>query len=156
MVDIVLEQESHSRLKFFARVVLTLSKELWNWNSQKIFLPFYFLQHQVQCSAQLCLTLCNPWTARLLCPWNFSGKNTGAGCHFFLQGIFPTQGLTPDLLCLLHCRQILYCWATGKPDPYALYFLSLSHFFSLSQSTLLFILLLFFFFNEPETINQTT
>ena len=30
--------------------------------------------------------------ARLLCPWNFSGKNTGTGCHFLLQEIFPTQG----------------------------------------------------------------
>ena len=25
-----------------------------------------------------------------------------------LQGIFPTQGSNPCLLCLLHCRQILY------------------------------------------------
>ena len=23
----------------------------------------------------------------LLCPWDSSGKNTGVGCHFFLQGI---------------------------------------------------------------------
>ena len=29
---------------------------------------------------------------RLLCPWNFLGKNTGVGCHFLFQGIFPTQG----------------------------------------------------------------
>ena len=29
---------------------------------------------------------------RLLCPWDFPDKNTGVGCHFFLQGIFPTQG----------------------------------------------------------------
>ena len=46
-----------------------------------------------------------PWTAepaRLLCPWNFPGKNTGVGCHFLLQGIFPTQGSNPNLLCLLH------------------------------------------------------
>ena len=40
---------------------------------------------------------------RLLCPWNFSGKNTGVSCHFLLQGIFPTQGLNPCLLHLLHC-----------------------------------------------------
>ena len=33
------------------------------------------------------------------------GKNTGAGCHFLLQGIFPTQGLNPGLL---YFRQILY------------------------------------------------
>ena len=41
----------------------------------------------------------------LLCPWNSPGKNTGVGCHSFLQGIFPTQGSN---LGLLHCRQILY------------------------------------------------
>ena len=29
------------------------------------------------------------------------GKNTGGDCHFLLQGIFPTQGLNPHLLCLL-------------------------------------------------------
>ena len=36
--------------------------------------------------------------AKLLCPWDFPGKNTGVGCHFLLQGIFPTQGLNPRLL----------------------------------------------------------
>ena len=35
--------------------------------------------------------------ARLLCPWNSPGKNTGVGCHALLQGIFPTQGLNPGL-----------------------------------------------------------
>ena len=30
--------------------------------------------------------------ARLLCPWNSTGKIPGVGCHFLLQGIFPTQG----------------------------------------------------------------
>ena len=38
-----------------------------------------------------------PWAiqpARLLSPWNFPGENTGAGCHFLLQGIFPAQGLS--------------------------------------------------------------
>ena len=23
--------------------------------------------------------------------WDFPGKNTGVGCHFLLQGLFPTQ-----------------------------------------------------------------
>ena len=36
---------------------------------------------------------CGLQSTRLLCPWNFPGKNTGVGCHFLLQGIFPTQGL---------------------------------------------------------------
>ena len=43
--------------------------------------------------------------ARLLCPWDFPGKNIGVGCHFLLQGIFLTQGAN---LCLLNCRQILH------------------------------------------------
>ena len=41
----------------------------------------------------------------LLCPWDFPGKSTGAGCHFPLQGIFSTQGLNPGLP---HCRQTHY------------------------------------------------
>ena len=45
-------------------------------------------------------------TARLLCPWNSPGKNTGEGCYSLLQGIFPTQGSNPGFP---HCRRILYC-----------------------------------------------
>ena len=36
--------------------------------------------------------------ARLLCPWDSPGKSTRVGCHFLLQGIFPTQGSNPPLL----------------------------------------------------------
>ena len=39
--------------------------------------------------------------ARLLYPRNSPGKKIGVGCHFLLQGIFPTQGLNP---CPLHLR----------------------------------------------------
>ena len=49
-----------------------------------------------------------PWTVactRILHPWDFLGKSTGVGCHFLLQGIFPTQGSNPGLP---HCRQTLY------------------------------------------------
>ena len=38
----------------------------------------------------------------LLCPWDSPGKNTGVGCHFLLQRIFPTQESNPYLLRLLH------------------------------------------------------
>ena len=33
--------------------------------------------------------------ARVLCPWEFPGKNTGVRCHFPLQEIFQTQGWNP-------------------------------------------------------------
>ena len=45
------------------------------------------------------------WPASLLCPWNLPGKNTGVGCHFLLQRVFPTQILN---LGLLHWQVILY------------------------------------------------
>ena len=40
--------------------------------------------------------------ARLFCPQDSPGRNTGEGCYFLLRGIFPTQGLNPRLLCLQH------------------------------------------------------
>ena len=56
-----------------------------------------------------------PWTVADQAPLSmeFSSKNTGMGCHFHLQGIFLTQGSNMLLLCLLHCRQILYPLSHG-------------------------------------------
>ena len=43
-------------------------------------------------SLQLCLTFYDPMDC----------SPPGLGCHALLQGIFPTQGWNPGLLCLLH------------------------------------------------------
>ena len=54
--------------------------------------------------------------AKLLCPWDSSGSNTGVGCHALLQGIFPTQGSNLSLLCLLNWQVVLYHWChLGSP-----------------------------------------
>ena len=37
---------------------------------------------------------------RLLCLWDFPGKNTSVGCHSLPQGIFPTQGSNLHVLHL--------------------------------------------------------
>jgi len=37
------------------------------------------------------------WTIALLCPWNFPGKNTGAGSYFLLQGWQPAPWDLLDL-----------------------------------------------------------
>ena len=60
--------------------------------------------------------------------WGSPGKNTGAGCHSLLQGIFPTQASNQGLL---HCRHILY---------------HLSHWTCLESLFLFLLLLLLFFF----------
>ena len=56
-----------------------------------------------------------PWTKICQAPLSmeFSRKNTGGGCHFLFQGLFPTQGLNPYLL---HCRWIHFSEPPGKPN----------------------------------------
>ena len=45
------------------------------------------------------------------------GKNTEVGCHELLQGIFPTQGSNPRLLCLLNWQAgSLPLVTPGKPE----------------------------------------
>ena len=62
---------------------------------------------------KLSLTFLTPWTVahHASLPIGFSMQGYWSGCHLLFQGIFPIQGLN---LHLLHCRQILYRWATGK------------------------------------------
>ena len=56
------------------------------------------------------------WPTRLLCPWDYPGKNTGVGFHFLLQGIFLTQGSNLCLLYLLHWQaDSLPLAPSGKP-----------------------------------------
>ena len=59
-----------------------------------------------------------PNSTKLLCPWDFQGKSTEVGCHFLLQGTFPTQGLSPDLS---YCRQTHYCLTKDKTSPQKVY-----------------------------------
>ena len=64
------------------------------------------------------------YPTRLLCPWDFPGKNTGVGCHFLLQGIFLTQDWN---LCPLHCQadslplshivELIHKWLELSPSP---------------------------------------
>ena len=54
------------------------------------------------------------YPARLLCPWDSPGKNTGAGSLFLLQEFFLTQELNPGLLL---CRWTLYCLSIREAPP---------------------------------------
>ena len=72
---------------------------------------------------------CSP--PRLLSPWDFPGKNTGVGCHFLLQEIFPTQGSNPGLP---HCRQTLYHLShQGSPVGYKINVQTLLYFYKLTR-----------------------
>ena len=51
---------------------------------------------------------------RLLCPWNFPGKNTVVGCHFLLEGVFSTQGLNLHVMPLLQWQKDSLHWPPGK------------------------------------------
>ena len=68
--------------------------------------------------AQLCPTLCS----------SMDCSPPGSSVHGILHARIiewvaisldlPTQGLNPCLLCLLHCRRILFCWAIGEAHDY--------------------------------------
>ena len=62
---------------------------------------FVFMCVCVLSHARLFVTL---WTVacQASLSWNSPGKNAGVGCHFLLQGIFPTQGSNQHSLSLLH------------------------------------------------------
>ena len=89
------------KIKRTVKLVLTVCRDWYLAN-------LYSLKVKV---AELYLTLCHTmdWmkAVRLLCPWNFPGKNTGVSCHFLLQGIFLTKDLNLCLFCLL-------CWQAGS------------------------------------------
>ena len=85
---------------------LAMSENVF-WLSQSGKVPMASGEQRPVLVTQLCLTL-RPQElqpAKLLCAWKSPGKNTGAGSHSLLQGIFPTQQLNQGLLC---CRLILY------------------------------------------------
>ena len=87
------------------------------------FTKLQFLNSEVQhvhmlshfSCVQLFATL---WTVVCQAPLSvgFFRQDTGVGCHAFLQGIFPTQGLNPHLLCFLHWQAgSLPLESLGKP-----------------------------------------
>ena len=53
-------------------------------------------------------------TTRLLCWWDFPGKNSGVSCHLLHQWLFLIQGSNPHLLHLLH-------WQVDSLSPGKLY-----------------------------------
>ena len=78
-------------------------KELSGWRDSELRLGLSMKVKSLSCAR----LFASPWIVactKLLRPWDFQGKSTGAGCHFLLQGIFPNQGLNPGLS---HCRQKL-------------------------------------------------
>ena len=81
------------------------------WPGMSLLPSLLCIQYESESESEVTQSLCDPMDChglqptRLLRPWDFPGNSTGVGCHFLLQGIFPTQGSNPGLL---HCRQMLY------------------------------------------------
>ena len=78
----------------------------------------------IVCVLSCVLLFATHWTVARQAPLSRGspGRNTGVGCHFLLQGIFPTQASNSHHL---YCRQILYS-LSHQASPALL--LLLSHF----------------------------
>ena len=89
-----------------------LQRKLLKYHNHKPYVCVCVLSH----SPYLTLRPHRLQPAMLLCPWDSPGKNTGAGCHALLQGIFLTQGSNPLRLSLLHWQaNSLLLALPGKP-----------------------------------------
>ena len=86
-----------SLVNFIAGVVINFCRETWLSdlvvNSSGIIKETYMLPKL----PQSCPILCDPMDCSLP-----GSSVTGVGFYALLQGIFPTQGLNPCLLCHLH------------------------------------------------------
>ena len=47
------------------------------------------------------------YSTRLFGPCNFPGENTGVGCHFLLQGVFPTRDQT-HVSCIIFIGRYIF------------------------------------------------
>ena len=81
-------------------MMIVMEHNVHNFN---LFIKLFILYWTVCVSCSLRLHRLQP--ARLLCPWNSPGKNSGVDYHSILQRNFPTQGSNPGFLPR---RQILY------------------------------------------------
>ena len=107
-IDALHNDESCSNKQYksvftFFLVIPFLSKN--NYRDKVIYKGAYMFSHSVMLDS---LQFHGLWFTRNLCPWDFPGKNTGVGCHFLLQGIFRTQGLTHVSCISCTGRKILY------------------------------------------------
>ena len=94
-------------------------------NFRKIYSPLFsnsFIELLCIC-VHSCPTLCN--TIDCSPPGStvhgIPRQEYWSGLPFILQGIFQTLGSNPGLLCLLHCRGILYCLSYLGKHPMFIY-----------------------------------
>ena len=96
--SLYLQEVTDEKTRAQSKVMLLAGK---GTRSQTKIIWFQGLNQEM--CAQSCLTLQPPGLqpTRLLCPWDFPGKNTRVGCHFLLQSSFSAQQLN---LCPLYWK----------------------------------------------------
>ena len=92
-------------------------KACFSWNDEIMMTRYGMREGGSSCLLRVCVCVraCSAvsdsvrphglQSTRFLCPWDFPGKNSGAGCHFLLQGIFPIQWSNLCLSHLLHWQE---------------------------------------------------
>ena len=98
----------------------------WVTNSFTFKSYNFYLEICVCAQSFSCVWLfATPWTVACQAPLSmeFPGKNTGVGCHFLLQGLFPTQGWNQCLLLLLNWQADCLPLAPPRKPHFVIWFL---------------------------------
>ena len=79
-----------------------------NWTNAQInyLKPNIFFDEKAKSLSHVRL-FATPWTARLLCPWDFPGKSTRVGCHCLLHRLcYPL--LNKHIQTFYHRKHCVY------------------------------------------------
>ena len=130
------ESDTTKRLNWTEQFLYNKTCYIKTYNLINFIVSFIIFNHVTSHSQYIYMHICAQVLSHVYLFWTpqtvacqaslsmgFPSQEYWSGCHFLLEGIFPTQGLNPFLLCLLYFRQILYHWATG--DAYIYIYLTL-------------------------------
>ena len=90
-------QVSHIARRFFIIWATREAHNSWYWNTFLNNCDYVMVVQSLSC-VQLMWPY-GLYPARLLCPWDSPGKNTGVGCHFLLHGYIKHHFNVSFLLC---------------------------------------------------------
>ena len=119
------------KMFFYFFNFVSMQDDGWSLNLLwKLFHDVCKSNHGMLCWMLSCSITPDSWdpldcSLGILCPWDFSDKNTGVGCHFPLWGSARPKDWTRVFRVFCIAGGLFTCWAIGEAKLCILYTLNL-------------------------------